>query len=223
MKLSRILIIVIAAMLIKLVTSCFLFDCNCPEPLVIGMEFNRVRVCSTDNPNFYSTNFPVEQKILPAKAVAFFIELSDTLNREYYNDFAKCKVAKPVWGGFNSAMAFSCDCNETDFFPKKVLQSISIFTRYPINDSIVPGNDITHLFLGRQENVYDTSNLYQTIGEITDYHNKIAVYDEPITAFSIYLKGEVQNDSLQLDINFNFDDNSCISTTTSTIYLTHNP
>jgi len=195
------LLILLLLFILRVIVSC---TCNCPEKEFIDFNCSIVQLEIRDNSGAYEVHADTTQ-ILPAEAIGFHFWLYDTLEMNYY--YAQNAVFN---FGFNTASAFSCDCDFYDYKQVKQLNNIEVITRLNFSDEYPSGSNVSNLFLGRINN-WGMNELYKTPCDIIDYYQLNEVLDNPSISFSLYLTEAAKNDSLQLEFLFHFNNNTYLS------------
>lgn len=219
--LNKTLLIITSIFLVKLMAGC-IFRCQCPDVKILDLTFNKSIIKAIDNSDNYIQYIQTADSI-PNKAVGFEIEIMDSSYIDEYSYELYAQTKSPILLGFKGAYAWQCYCNYYDYRPTKTIENISLITLFDFSEDYPAQTDISSLFLGYIDRYdFDNKNLYSNVNQILKYYNAFDPLESSSIKFEIYLTKPVMNDSLQLEITFEFDDNSFLSDTTSVVYTINN-
>jgi hypothetical protein len=191
--------------------------CNCGEnPYETDLILNTIKTTSFDNSG-PSISFDKEATNIPYKAIALRIALSDSVSREIVGH-ANTTPTCTNWDG--SVRYLTCDWFSPRFNFVKKITALRIITLYDFSDELPARTEITNLFLAYwpiyQEN--DKKDLYTEIDSIIDSLQTDNFIHQRNFNLNVVLTQPALCDSMRLEISVEFDDNSALTDTTSTIY-----
>lgn len=214
---GRIILLIVALSIFRLLNGC-IFRCNCPETEILDIGFNKTILSNINNSDGYLW-YHQQTDSIPAAAIGFSIVLCDSNfyeNPEYY--FVQQNHIPPTL--IKGAYAWECFCNEFDFRPGGKLSSINILTLFDFNTNYPAGSDISHLFVATASGTdFELHNMYATCEELIDWIQHKEILPLPEIKFNLFLKDSPQNDSLRLQFNFKFDDNSFVEMNSSLVHI----
>ncbi|MBK6963358.1 MAG: DUF5034 domain-containing protein [Bacteroidales bacterium] len=202
---KRALLILAIANLIRIIPGC----CECDDS-TMPFNFNKMDIINLDNSGDWAVTTNIDTMM--AEAVAFEVELFDSLGYYYAEDF------KSNLKGFSSARAMSCDCS----FPLKAnhyLTSIRITSLYALSPEIDAGSDVSDFFVASPTNNSSSGSLYSSLETICNESNGKTYYDSGMESFGLYLTIPVDNNQARFVISIGFSDNSVLSDTTRLITI----
>ncbi len=206
------LLIIVSVALLRLMAGC-IFNCDCPTPEVLDLNYNKAIITSVNNADSYISFNPATD-LIPAKAIGFEIILTDTLHYEK-PDYGYVQRPFVRMSFFNEAYAWDCDCLYFEFRPIKKMSSIHVRTLFDFSPDYKAGSDMTDIFVGY---ISTKRGMYSSLDDIISYSGSKDRLFEPTIDFSLFLKQAPTTDSLKFEITFEFDDNSFVTDSTAVVY-----
>jgi hypothetical protein len=199
---KRISVIIIILNLVRLFQGC-----NDFTQQIILFDLNKINISNIDNSGLYAVQ--TESDTMFCEAVAFRIELSDTMN------YIHLSALKPAGIGISS-----CQANEPEpsFKPGQQIESISIVSLFDISDAIPAYTDVTAYFCYTPENYSVPGDLYLSWIQLKEVLNNWS-YNNKQVSFDLYFKENIQAGSAQFTISLGLSDGMTLRGTTVLIHL----
>lgn len=202
---KKVLLILAVTNIIRIIPGC----CDC-DSSSMPFNFNKMDIINLDNSGDWALT--TNSDTMMAEAVAFEVELFDSLGYYYAEDF------KSNLKGFSSAQAMRCDCS-FPLKPNQYLTSISITSLFALSSEISAGSDVSGLFVARPTNNSSSGGLYSSLETTCNETNGKTYYDSGIESFGLYLTIPVENSRARFVISTNFSDDTILCDTTRLIII----
>jgi hypothetical protein len=202
-RLKKTLFLIFAGFILRLLPGCI--DCD-NEPM--PFDFSGMDVTPLDNTGTWIK--PREGDKMARNAVAFEIRLFPD---DLYRADAPLQVNK---AGF--AQAFAMEECPVKFRANQKIENIDVTSVFSISETIGGGSSVVGSMVGLKNNS-GLSSLYLSMNELLDQINPDLYFDDPQEDFMLFLKPEVENDSLQFIFNIQLSDGRVLTKTSEIIYL----
>lgn len=182
--------------------------CNDTE---IPMDFNYLKVELIDNAGPWPQ--PALHDTLFAGAIAFRATLADTTMMY----MAQSPFCSPYISLIREAHASSCI---QKFAPKQQIESLSIFTLFPLQENVPAGSDVSALFYGLPPGSSYGENLYITLDQTLHILNNTPYLENwPEQKTDFFLSTEVLYPQAQFEILITFSDNTTLTAISPLIHI----
>ena len=208
--------------LISMFTACQ-SDCDCERgenPYSTDLVFNTIKTTSIDNSG-PSIDFSNEATSIPYKAIALRVALSDSVTREIVGH-ANTDQTRTTWYGKREIV------HSDWFYPRyimiKKISAIRMITLYDFSPEYPAGTELSELFKAAiwyyQDSIPQEYLYTEMDSTIRFFETKEFIRSIPLN-LDLVLTQPALCDSMRLEISVEFDDNSALTDTTSTIYPIH--
>ena len=179
------------------------------------MRINKTGIVPFNNSYLYGYYQNAESDSLPAKAIGFKVHLFDSTMIEYCehcSDFLYNELL-----GFKGAYAFE-PCDRYNFILKNKLKEVHVETLFRFDEDLPKGSEIDSLLVYNSHALNLDEQIYFSASQLIEFFNAKEELYEPEVAFEIYLKRVPMHDSLQLRLEYHFEDKTILVDTTKVIF-----
>jgi hypothetical protein len=199
---KRISVIIIIFNLVRLFQGC-----NDYTQQIILFDLNKIHVSNINNAGLHAEQAGSDTMF--SEAVAFRIELSDTMN------YIHLSALKPAGIGISSCLAKE---PSPSYKPGQMIETISIISLFDISGAIPANTEVTAYFCYGFDNYSVPGDLYLSWDQLEEILNEWSFNNKKIS-FDLFFKENIQAGFAQFEITLGLSDGSTLRDTTSLIHF----